>query len=872
MNAHTENTKLLIMKRQLTFLIARISAALALFAVLGYPAFAGELSKISWWQSEQVVLKLFINDSPPIATETLNNGKRLRIKLAGTTLGNTAVDLAGRGAVKSAFPYLSDDGKSVYVDLLLNSNMNASIDQVSDGILIHLDSVETGSSQAAIPQNTATNNLNPVAVANKITDIKYSVLAGGRIQINIETSQRPREPGRFSTHKPARLALDFFGARNHLSNNNIKIGKGPLEGIHAVETDERTRIVFDLVRSVPYQTQLNDDGLVIVLENPSQQIAQTVATHKTTVTHFSRSEAQHKHSIKRIDFRRGKDGGGKVIIDLSGPSVGVDITEQSGEIIVDFLNTSISSELEQRLDVVDFATPVQTIDAFQQNDKARMVITPGGQYQHLAYQTGNIFTIHVNKIREQENEVAKDEFGYTGDRLSLSFQKIKIRSALQVLADFTNLNIVASDSVEGELSLILKDVPWDQALDVILQAGGLGMRQKGNVIWVAPTQEIADKERLELEANKTVSDLEPLTSELIPINYAKAEDIANLLKSIKAVDTGVKQSVFGSISVSKVETESNTLLSERGSVTIDERTNSILVQDTPAKIREVRKLIAQLDKPVRQVMIETRIVEATDTFSKNLGVRLGFQRITEQAHIPGISDSNIGTVITSGSFAGATTINNSLVDDEPGLIFDTQPDGLAVDLGANGIGADRAAQFVFDIFKAGTGYAHLIDLELSALQAEGLGKIIANPRLITANQKEAHIEQGQERIFRIATIGDIGNLVTKKAVLGLTVTPQITPDNRIIMDVFITQDTFASATDDTINTKQIQTQVLVDNGETVVIGGIYQQQIQNDVTKVPFLGDLPLIGNLFRKKSKLDDRRELLIFLTPRVLSPSLNL
>ena len=850
-------------------LVTRAGIVLTLLTVTAPPLLAGELSMLKWLDGDQAVLKLFVNDTPPVGTDTLNNGKRLRIKLAATTLGNSAVDLAGRGPVKSVFPYLSDDGRSVYVDLLLDSPVEVTLDQVGDGMLVHLDS--TGAI-AGVPGPVMTAQTEETSADNLITDLKYSVLAGGRIQVNITTSQPPADPGRFSTSKPARLAFDFFGTRSHLDSNNIQVGAGPLEKIHVLETEQRTRIVFDLLNSVPYEIKLKEDGLVVVLENPAQQLAQTTSQEKGAVTHFAKATSLHKHSIKRIDFRRGKDGGGKVIIDLSGPSVGVDISEQSGEIIVDFLNTSINSELEHRLDVVDFATPVQTIDAFQQGDKVRMVITPGGQYQHLAYQTGNIFTIHVNQIREEEEVIAKDEFGYSGDRLSLSFQKIKIRSALQVLADFTNLNIVASDSVQGELSLILKDVPWDQALDVILQAGGLGMRQKGNVIWIAPTQEIADKERLELEANKTVSDLESLSTELIPINYAKAEDIAKLLKSIKAVETGVQQSIFGSVNVSKVETESNTLLSERGSVTVDERTNSILVQDTPTKIKEVRKLIAQLDRPVRQVMIETRIVEATDTFSKNLGVRLGFQRITEQARLPGISGSNIGRVITSGSFAGTETIANSLADDEPGIIFETQPDGLAVDLGADGIGASRPGQFVFDIFKAGIGYAHLIDLELSALQAEGLGKIIANPRLVTANQKEAHIEQGQERVFRIATIGDVGNLITKKAVLGLTVTPRITPDNRIIMDVFITQDTFASATDDTINTKQIRTQVLVDNGETVIIGGIYQQQIQNNVTKVPLLGDLPLIGNLFRKKSKLDDRRELLIFLTPRIFNPSLKL
>jgi type IV pilus assembly protein PilQ len=388
------------------------------------------------------------------------------------------------------------------------------------------------------------------------------------------------------------------------------------------------------------------------------------------------------------------------------------------------------------------------------------------------------------------------------------------------------------------------------------------MRQTGNVVWVAPAEEIAARERAQLESQKQIGELEPLSSELIQINYAKAEDIAQLLKAVKAVDTGVQQSLFGSVSIGAIETESNSLLSPRGNVTVDQRTNSILIQDTTAKIKEVRKLIAELDKPVRQVMIETRIIEAFDTFTRELGARFGFTRLVNQAQGPG--GGTIGDTFTTGTLEGTRSIA------EEGIIAAGE-DVLNVNLPANAIGDDSAASYALTIATAGLGFAQILDLEISALEEEGRGKIIANPRLITANQQEAHIEQGQERIFTVNILG-VGSVVTKKAVLGLTVTPQITPDDRVILDVFITQDDFVSPVDPTINTKQIRTQVLLENGETVVIGGIYQQNIREGEVKVPLLGDIPLLGYLFKKKTKQDQRNELIFFLTPKIINPALNL
>ncbi len=408
-------------------------------------------------------------------------------------------------------------------------------------------------------------------------------------------------------------------------------------------------------------------------------------------------------------------------------------------------------------------------------------------------------------------------------------------------------------------------MPWDQALDIILQTRGLAMRQKGNVVWVAPAAEISALERQQLEANKEVRELEPLVSELIQINYAKADDIANLLRSVKAVDTGIQQSLFGSVSVGQIETETNSLLSPRGNVTVDKRTNTILIQDTAAKITEVRRLITLLDKPVRQVMIETRIVLASDRFSREIGARLGFNRITLDAKAPG-TDAIIGNSIISGSLEGASAIEGG---GNVGAV--NLNDGLQVDLPSSGVeGADPAA-YALRIAKLGQGFAHLIDLELSALEAEGKGKIVSSPRLITNNQVAARIEQGQERIFTTNVLG-VGSVVTKKAVLGMDVTPQITPDDRIVLDVFITKDDFEGATDPTINTKQVETQVLLDNGETVVIGGIFEETENDEVVKVPVLGDIPLLGVMFRKKTLLQSRSELLFFLTPRIISPELNI
>ncbi len=731
-------------------------------------------------------------------------------------------------------------------------------------------------------------NLSHAQESATLTDIRYSKLPGDNIQINFVATAGLEEPGSFSTDSPARIALDFFGLKNGLEQSQIDVATGKIDSIVAVETVDRTRIIINLFDTARYSLTETDDGYSVTVFNTAFDDSE-VTQPKPFAT---RPDIVPDTTVERIDFRRSEAGGGMLVVDLSDDSVTVDTRERDGEILVDFLGVSLTEELEKRLDVNDFATPVQTIDSFQNSDNVRLVIVPRGKYQHLSYQAGKRFTLVVDPIVKTAEEIKNEEdqaLGYEGERLSINFQNIDVRSALAVIADFTGINFVTSDSVEGEITINLKDVPWDQALDVILRTQGLAKRQTGNVIWVAPSQEIQDFEEQELKANAVVAEFTPLVTEVITINYAKASDIANVIKSIKVIKNSTLVGLVngGSSSAGDGETDKNSILSDRGSVTVDERTNSILVQDVPGKIASLRNVIAKLDKPVRQVLIETRIVEANDNFSRELGARLGFQRLTDNARFPGANGSDIGNFIGSGTTEGVTTITNSLIDDEPGIIFDNSrgvPGGLAVDLGAESIGGDNPASYAFDLFKAGRGYAHLITLELSALEADGRGKIVASPRLVTANQKEARISQGREIYVVIPGNGQgaggggggggggQGGLELIEAELELIVTPQITPDDRVILDVQIEQDVIVDINTNTIGTKEIETQVLADNGETIVIGGIYQEEEFRGETKVPLLGDIPILGNLFKKRTKTSNRTELLIFLTPKIISPKLNL
>lgn len=651
------------------------------------------------------------------------------------------------------------------------------------------------------------------AAERQLTDVRVSSLPGERVQIILELDQAAPAPASFTIDNPARISLDLPGTVNRLEKTSRTIGIGLVRSLTTIEANGRTRMVVNLAKLVPYETRVEANRIYLTLEG--------AGTSARAEARGPASGEAASYRVTNVDFRRGPDGAGRVMLELSDPSATIDMRQQDGNILVDILNASLPQELERRLDVVDFATPVQMIETFSRNGDVRVVIQPSGDYEHLAYQTDQVYTVEVKPITKREKEAKeKEEEGFTGERLSLNFQDIEVRAVLQLLADFTGLNIVVSDSVAGSLTLRLKNVPWDQAMDIILKTKGLAMRSTGNVILVAPAEELAAREKLELQAQQQIEELAPLRTEWFQINYAKATDLAALIKS-----------------------QQNSLLSDRGNVTIDERTNTLMIQDTSAKLGEIRRLISRLDIPVRQVLIESRIVIANKDFSKDLGVKFG---VSKNDTFDKDKEAWIGPRGITGTAATLSEQN------------------LIVDLGVEDSTAGRIGLAVGRIGN------YLLQLELSALQAEQRGEVISSPRLITANQKEALIEQGIEIPYQEATSSGATNVSFKKAVLSLQVTPQITPDDRIIMDLTVNKD---SANFDPrfpvpgVDTREISTQVLVDNGETVVLGGIYEQTSQHNVNRIPFFGDLPVLGHLFRDKSIADEKSELLIFVTPKIIS-----
>jgi len=826
---------------------------------------AGEIRTLSWESDgASPVLRVQVTGETTFEAVTLEHGQRLRVSFLDSTLATGVAEPGGQGLVKGVYPYLTEGGGAVNVDLLLTEPGQMEVRKVADGYRVAV--LPAG---AMRPAATPTESEKPATVAvpppadTRVTieEMAYARLPGDRIQVTLRMSKPPSEPQSFTITNPARISLDFAGTRLSTTSKTLAVKEGALTSVTAIPADDRTRAVLSLVKPVSYSTAIEGNTFVVTLDPPA-----TAGAEPPKTTRFASSRRDARFSLKDVDFRRGPQGDGKVIVTLSDPTVGIDVREQAGEILLDFQNTSVPSELQRRLDVVDFATPVQTIDTFSRDGSVRMVIAPKGKYEHVAYQAGNVFTVSVKPVVEKEGEKKADEFGYTGEKLSLNFQNIDVRAALQVLADFTGLNFIISDTVRGNMTLRLKDVPWDQALDLIVDNRGLAVRRKGNVVTVAPAAEVAAKEKAQFEAAKAAVELEPLVSELIQVNYAKADDIAALLKSIKALPgaAGQQHPVFGTSATGttptvQAATDTNTLLSPRGQVTVDARTNSLLIQDTPGKIREVRKLIGQLDQPIRQVMIESRLVEATDNFSRSLGAKLGH---TTRA---GSGIDNVQTITTGQLAQAANRVSTPTFTGTS--TFEIQPGGLNVNLPSPGIGTAAAGVFSIILTKGQS----LLSLELSALEQEGKGKIVSSPRIITANQKKATIEQGQERVFTTSVLG-VGTVVTKKATLKLEVTPQITPDDRVNLEVNVTKDNFADATSGLLNVKQIQTSVLLDNGETVVIGGIYEQDRNDTVTQVPFFGDIPLLGWLFKQKEFKDNKTELLIFLTPRILSQQTSL
>ncbi len=652
------------------------------------------------------------------------------------------------------------------------------------------------------------------------------------------------QPGSFTIANPARIAIDLPNTVNGLGRNSQSIGEGQLVSMRMVQAGHRTRMVLNLTQLVGYDTQIDGKNLMVILAGAPV----TSGSGGATVTHFVESRRADTHAVRDIDFHRGKSGDGRIVVDLSDNSTGIDIRTQGQNLVVDFFKTSLPDKLRRRLDVTDFGTPVQWINTFTQGNNVRMVISPTGQWENSAYQTDNRFVIDVKKIVPNPNQLTKT--GFSGEKLSLNFQNVEVRSVLNVIADFTNLNIITSDSVRGNLTLRLKDVPWDQALHIILDARGLDMRKNGNVIWIAPRDELATKEKLELEAKKQIGELEPVRTETFVLNYEKAKDLQTLLTS-----------------------PNQRVLSKRGSAVVDERTNTLFVQDVPTRLEEVRKLIAQVDVPVRQVMIEARIVEANDTWSKNLGARLGYnQAVPGGDYLGGPAlRTNLGptlgnTVANTSNATDTATATSTLAGAAA-----TFAGGQNVNLPASGLNGFNAGSIAAVLYNR--NFTRFISLELSALEADGKGKIISSPRVLTGDKVEALIEQGTQIPYQMATSSGATAVSFVKANLSLKVKPQITPDGNIIMNLEINNDSVGTATAAgiAINTKHVKTEVLVENGGTVVIGGIYIQTLNKTTTKVPLLGDLPVVGNLFKNTANTDDKSELLIFITPRIVDDRLT-
>ncbi|WP_155999649.1 type IV pilus secretin PilQ [Thioalkalivibrio sulfidiphilus] len=659
-----------------------------------------------------------------------------------------------------------------------------------------------------------------LAQGNVLERITYTTLPGDRLQVTLGFASQPAAPTSFTIDNPARIALDFPDTRIGLAQRSQDIGVGLARSISTAEARDRTRVVVNLVRMMAFETQVRGNDVVLTLSPdasaPAAAVSQTAAAPATrTVT----GDTQ----ISNVDFRRGAEGEGRVVVHLTDPRTRVDVREQAGRIELNFLRTGLPEDLERRLDVIDFATPVQTIDTIRETDRVRMVVAATGKYDTLSYQVENQYILEVKPITEAEaEEIQRDRFTYTGERLSLNFQDIEVRSVLQLIADFTDLNVVVSDSVTGNITLRLRNVPWDQALDIILRSKGLGMREAGNVIFVAPTEEIAAREKLEMESRKQVEELAPLRAEFIQVNYARAEDVAAIIRS-----------------------DRTTFLSDRGSLTVDNRTNTLLVQDTEAKLADIRRLIDRLDIPVQQVLIETRIVIASDDFARDLGARFG---------VTGVGQTGRTQTFTTGNLAGTTEM---IRGDELSLL-----NRLNTNLPVT---STSAGSIALSILRPDV----LLDLEISALQVEGRGEIISSPRVITANGQTARIQQGERIPYQEATSSGATAVQFIEAVLATEVTPQITPNGNIILNIRVNKDnpgTLVVQGTPSIETREVETQVFVRNGETVVLGGVYEIDNLETLEKVPFFGDLPGIRHLFRRTGKSTRKAELLIFVTPKVI------
>jgi len=698
---------------------------------------------------------------------------------------------------------------------------------------------------------------------NSVDSINFSQVQGGKIIVKIGLKEPlAAVPQGFTVSNPPRIAIDLPDTANGLNRSQVEAAEGDLKSVSIVQTGNRTRLVLNLSRTLTYSSVIDGNQLVVTID-ASQAPTGTAAvgtSPSSASTMFAEASAGNttRYNLRDVDFRRGESSEGRVVVDLSSPSIGIDIRQQGRQLVLDFLNTNVPRNLVRRLDVGDFGTPVRFVDTFEQGGNARMVIEPRGIWEYSAYQTDTQFIVEVKPVKEDPNRLVQSSTpGYSGEKLSLNFQNVEVRAVLQVIADFTGLNIITSDTVGGNLTLRLKDVPWDQALDIILQAKGLSKRKNGNVVLIAPTDELAAKEKLALEAQGAVSDLEPVRTESYALSYAKAEDIQKLLSN-----------------------KDQKILSKRGSSTFDERTNTLFIQDTGARLEEARRLVSQLDVPVRQVLIEARIVIADDNWARQLGARFGTQSgFNTGNYNVGVSGTLTDTVsplannpVSRGSaslvYPGAAPAQAFSTSNQIGTIpIGAQPEQLNVNLPVAG----AAGSIGLSILNLGSG--NLVNIELSALESDNRGKVVSSPRVITADKKKAIISQGTEIPYLTAAASGATTVAFKPAVLELSVTPRITPDDRIIMDLEVKKDSVGTVFSGipSIDTKKVSTQVLVDNGDTIVLGGIFEQETRTTTTKVPFLGDIPFLGVLFKQTSKIDNKTELLIFVTPKIVKDTLT-
>jgi type IV pilus assembly protein PilQ len=666
---------------------------------------------------------------------------------------------------------------------------------------------------------------------------------GGNDVVRVELDKPLTElPKGFSIQSPARIALDFAGVGNSTGRTSLDLNQGNIKSANVVEAGDRTRVVLNLGQASQYQAQISGNTLLVVLQGSAAAAAPRAAAQST----FAEANNQDVLPLRGVDFRRGAQGAGRVIVDLPNAQVGVDIRQQGKALVVEFLKASLPDALRRRLDVSDFGTPIQIVTTTQSGDRVRMQIEPTGTWEHSAYQSDNQFVLEVREVKADPNKLSQGP-GFTGEKLSLNFQNIEVRALLQVIADFTNFNVVTSDTVTGNVTLRLQDVPWDQALDIILQAKGLGMKKSGNVLWIAPKDEIVAREKLDFEALNTVRTLEPLRTQSFQMNYVKAFDIAEQLRGVGGGSS---------------QTTNQRMLSERGSVIVEPRTNQLFVTDIPSRLEQVQELLTKIDIPVRQVLIEARIVEADDKFSRSLGVRLG------GSDLRGVRGGDAGYALGGGNrvaIGGSYNAVSSTTVESVNTLNTTNTN--FVNMPAISIGGVNPATFAASLFSPAAN--RFLNLEISALQADGRGKIVSSPRVITADQIKAIIEQGVEFPYPVASASGATAVQFRKASLKLEVTPQITPEGGIILDVQVNKDSPGEllAGGRAINTKRIQTQVLVENGGTVVIGGIYESNETEGETKVPFLGDVPVLGNLFKTRSREANKSELLVFLTPKVVT-----